>query len=284
MPLFMYVSGFVYKKYQKPVKYKDFITKKFRRLIIPYFLVSILIICIKLMSEKGMYVENPVSFSSFYEMFYLPSAGVFLWFVYVLFMIFLIVPVFNTEKKINTLLIISLVLLLLPVEFTDLFCLSQFKAHFFFFVLGCFTSQYENIRDKVNSIPLFVILLIFALFYLPVALKMFTLSYFSNLFLLLILAILGIIFIIKISRTLDSKTISVKNFFIRLSVYSYTIYLFHTTFQGFGKAIFSKIPLEGYIGEGLYFLVLITIINALGIVGPIILYKLDSKFKLTRYL
>jgi len=48
MPLFMFVSGYVYWATRKPVKYKDFVWKKFQRLIIPYFFVSVIVIFIKL--------------------------------------------------------------------------------------------------------------------------------------------------------------------------------------------------------------------------------------------
>jgi fucose 4-O-acetylase-like acetyltransferase len=97
MPLFMFVSGYICSAVKKNTGYKDFVLNKFKRLIIPYFFVSIVIISIKLLTEKNMHLENPISLSSFYEIFYFPSAGFFLWFIYVLFLIFLMIPFVNNN-------------------------------------------------------------------------------------------------------------------------------------------------------------------------------------------
>ena len=126
MPLFMFVSGYVHWATRKPVKYKDFVWKKFQRLMIPYFFTSIVVITIKLLTESGLSVENPVDFSAFYKMFYLPVAGFFLWFVFALFLIFLIIPFFNTRKHLFILLPLSLGLYFIPVSLPKIFCLAQF--------------------------------------------------------------------------------------------------------------------------------------------------------------
>ncbi|MDF9830656.1 acyltransferase family protein [Parabacteroides sp. PF5-6] len=278
MPLFMYVSGFVYMKFRKPVKYTPFIWKKFKRLMIPYFLISILIISLKLLAERGMYVENPVTLSSVYETLYLPSAGFFLWFVYVLFLIFLIIPFFDTAKKINILLFIALILVLIPVKTTGLFCLEQLKNHLFYFVLGCFICQYQAVRDKISRIPAWAILFAFSIIYLPttsisplgdslLAGKVFSLG----------LGVLGIAFVINLSRFIDSKMAAARKIFLHLAVYSFTIYLFHTTFQGLAKSVLLKFHLTEYLGDSAAFISSILIVNTIGIIGPIILYLLDAK-------
>jgi len=277
MPLFMFVSGFVYQQYKKPTPYKAFITKKFKRLIIPYFLISIFIICTKLLVEKEMYVENPVDLHSFYQIFYLPSAGFYLWFVYVLFLIFLIIPFFNTPLKLNILFIASFLLLILPVEFTDLFCLNQFKGYLFYFVLGCFTSLHSRIREYAEKTPLFIKAFIFIALYSLLSFKPEIISPFSNLLIKACLGITGISFIIAISRLIEQNTITLKKIFTQLAVYSFTIYLFHTTFQGLAKSVLTKIGLTEYLSENTAFIILILTVNSMGIIGPIILYLLDQK-------
>lgn len=278
MPLFMYVSGYVYMEFRKPVKYKDFVWKKFKRLMIPYFLVSLLIISLKLLAERGMYVQNPVTLSSVYEILYLPSAGFFLWFVYVLFLIFLIIPFFNSAKKINILLLIAFVLVIIPVKVTGLFCLEQLKNHLFYFVLGCFTCQYPVIRNKISTIPLWAIAIAFILLYIPTTpVSPFEINLFVEKCLSVGLAIIGIAFIINISRLIDLRMVSARKLFVQLSVYSFTIYLFHTTFQGLAKSLLLKLQLTEYLGENLIFVCSILIVNTIGILGPIALYILDAK-------
>ncbi|MDL2244351.1 acyltransferase [Parabacteroides sp. OttesenSCG-928-J18] len=279
MPLFMFISGFVYQTYQKPISYKKFIAKKFNRLMVPYFLVSVLIICIKLITGKGMYLQNPVSLSSFYEMFYSPTAGFFLWFIYVLFLIFLIIPFFNSEKKINLLLFISLILYLLPVEITTLFCLKYFKSYLFYFVLGCFMAQHKRITSGIGKVPLIATVSLFALLYVLRDLSYSHFHYATTL-ITLCLALCGITFIIHISKWIDLKTTSLKAFFMQMSLYSFTIYLFHTTFQGFIKSILIKLSLTewvAWINPIILFTITVLTVYLAGIIGPIILYHIDEK-------
>ena len=275
MPLFMFASGFVYYETKKTIKYKDFVWNKVKRLFIPYLGVSILIIIIKLIAKGRMNVENPVSLSSFYEIFYLPSAGYFLWFIYVLLMIFLVIPFFDTRKKINILLIVSLIILLTPITITDLFCLEQFKNHLFYFVLGCFMSLNKETYLKWNKNLSFLFVLVFVgLFLLKNNISIPVMQLTSQ----LLLAVLGIFITLIVSTIVEQKTERVKHLFVKIAIYSYTIYLFHTTFQGFAKSILSRI----YISESTVFFVAKAFVVILsGIIGPILLYMIYMKIKNT---
>ena len=82
MPLFMFASGYIYMAFKKDELYLSFIAKKVRRLMIPYFVVSLIIVTIKLFSQSSMYVENPVTVFSFIRILYLPEAGYFLWLIW----------------------------------------------------------------------------------------------------------------------------------------------------------------------------------------------------------
>ena len=275
MPLFMFVSGYIYHVTKKPVKYNQFVLKKFKRLGIPYIFVSLLIIGIKLLTEKEMYVEHPVSLSSFYEILYIPSAGYFLWFVYVLFLIFLIIPFFNTPRKLDFLFILSLIWFVMPVQTTELFCINQLKSHFFYFVSGCFFSQYQIlIRKKTGNITVFFYILCFIVLYL---LK----HIYGNLLnavvlhcMYVCLALTGICITLKIARYIEMNTQKIKNIFVKLAIYSYTIYLFHTTFEGFAKSFFVKYPINGYLDNTTSFCFMVLVIVSLGITGPIFLHQI----------
>ena len=280
MPLFMYASGYIYQATKKNVKYKTFILNKFNRLIIPYIFVSLFIIGIKLLTEKNMYLEHPVSFSSFYEILYVPSAGYFLWFVYVLFLVFLIIPIFNTPPKINFLFLLSLIWLIIPVQTTDLFCIAQLKSHLFYFVSGCFFSQYQSIiRQKMDNISVFLPVLCFIVLYLLAHVY----GYLSNVIILqcvdVCLALTGIWITLKISRYITMNTLKLKHIFVQLALYSYTIYLFHTSFEGFAKSFFIQYPLTGYLNNTASFCIMVVITVSIGIAGPIVLHQTYIRVK-----
>ena len=76
MPLFMFASGYIYAMTGNSQNKGggNFILKKFKRLMIPYFSTSVVIISIKLLTQQGMSVENPVTAASYIKMFYLPEA------------------------------------------------------------------------------------------------------------------------------------------------------------------------------------------------------------------
>lgn len=59
MPLFMFVSGYVYIATKKRSTYGDFLLKKVRRLMVPYLTTSVMVIVIKLLTQGSMSVDNP---------------------------------------------------------------------------------------------------------------------------------------------------------------------------------------------------------------------------------
>jgi hypothetical protein len=73
---------------------------------------------------------------------------------------------------------------------------------------------------------------------------------------------------------IDKTMNSVKVIFLKLVPYSYTIYLFHTTAEGFAKSIFFKIPIENYLTPDLYFIFSAFLIISLGVFAPIIIHKI----------
>ena len=166
MPLFMFVSGYVYWATQKPVKYKKFVWIKFQRLMIPYYFISIVVIVIKIITEKRLWVPAPVTYSAFYEMLYLPVAGAFLWFVFALFIIFLIIPFFNTRKRLSVFLLLSLVLFFVQIPFPKVFCLEQFRMYLLYFSLGCAFFEWTNIRKFIDKTHFLFVLCVFVGLYI----------------------------------------------------------------------------------------------------------------------
>jgi len=244
--------------------------------MIPYFFASIVVITIKLLTETGMLVENPVELSAFYKMLYLPVAGAFLWFVFALFLTFMIIPFFITRKQILTLLILSLIIYFIPVSFPKIFCLAQFKSNLLYFVLGCVLFEWKNVRQVLDKIHYLLALIAFVSIYL---LKTHIDINVINNILRILTAFIGVIFISNLSKQIETKTIITKNILVKLSVYSYSIYLFHTTFEGFVKAIVFRLhPSIIDLNKQLVFVPAALIVILVGIIGPIALHSIIANY------
>ena len=70
MPLFMFISGYVYELARREETYLNFLGRKAKRLLIPYLIVSAVIISIKLSSQAlmGMELKNAVGVDAFLKM------------------------------------------------------------------------------------------------------------------------------------------------------------------------------------------------------------------------
>lgn len=162
MPLFMFASGFVYiATKREDTKYKDFIIKKIKRLMVPYFVVSVLVISTKLLTESHVYVENPKSAISFVKMFYLPEAGFFLWFIWALWWMFIVVPLFKTKYQRLTLFVVSIILHYVPFVTTDLFCITQFKNMLIYFMLGVIVYDWKYLLLFFNRVHKLTYIIVF---------------------------------------------------------------------------------------------------------------------------
>ena len=277
MPLFLFASGYVYWATRKPVKYRNFVWNKIRCLMIPCYSASIIIIIIKLLTEKLLSVQNPVSNSVFYEMFYSPAAGYFLWFIFALFLMFLMIPFFNTRKCLLILLVLSLVLFFIPISFPKVFCLDKFKVYLLYFVLGCILLEWSNVRRFVDKIHF---LIAFCIFFGTYMLKLHTDIFVIKKVAEFCVPFTGIVFILTLSKYIELKTVLVKKILLSVSLCSYTIYLFHTTFEGFTKAIILKLlPLVSTnINTQLIFIFIAFIVIMAGVVVPMILHKIIIRY------
>ncbi len=162
MPLFMFASGFVYIATKKDgQQYGNFVIKKIKRLMIPYFVTSVIIIGIKLLTEAHLRVDHPKTVMSFVNMFYLPEAGYFLWFIWALWWMFLIVPLFKTKKHRLILFALSVIMHYVPFTTTELFCLKEFKYMFVFFMLGVVAFDWKARLYYLKRIPAVAYLAIF---------------------------------------------------------------------------------------------------------------------------
>ncbi len=280
MPLFMFASGYVYIATKKDVAYGTFLWKKVRRLMMPYIVTSMSVITIKLLTQDGMSVDNPVTPMSYLRMFYLPEAGYFLWFIWALWWMFVLVPLFKTPRARQWLFAMSLLLHYVPYGLPLEFCLEQFKNMIVFFMLGVVSFECKLLYRLVNDFSLKKSLIAITLF---VALQSINMSFGGGKIITTLLPYVGIFFVLEVSKLLcHYQTIEKGSVLLLVSASSYIIYLFHTTFEGFAKAVFRKLPLDSslwyvFVPEAL-------IVIVCGVIAPIVLFKIFKRYKVTRVL
>lgn len=267
MPLFLFVSGLLYAMTKRDESYISFLGRKFRRLVIPYLSTSIIVIAIKLLTEKGVEVENPVSVVSFVEMFYLPAAGYYLWFIWVIWWMFIIVPLLKSPKVRLLALSVAFVVHLAPFRLPDIFCLEELRKMGVYFMLGACAMDYSGILTRILSVPLWITGLVFVAFeYL--CMNSAGMVGFLN---YNIASLVGIIAIIKFSRCVCPIVVFKGKWLLTVAGCSYLIYLFHTTFEGFAKAAFGKLLSPTTIES--YFVPVALTVICCGVLIPIFLQK-----------
>jgi len=288
MPLFLAVSGYTYiyllnERKDKQRTYKNFVLHKFQRLMIPYFFISVFIIGTKLLFGGNSAAENPVSYASFYEMFYTPAAGPFVWFVYVLFFIFLIIPHFNTRKGLTILFAISLILHFIPIAMPlQLEYLRYFKSMLVFFVAGCLFYEWRSLRTLIMNTNFFIFVAFFVVFYVMAVMS--NANQFISSLWGFMASLFGAIMIVKFAKFISEKE-KIQQVFLSVAACSYTIYLFHTTSEGFAKAVFGRLHLGQYIGYNLSFILEAIVVISFGVIAPLILHHIITrKSKIFSYL
>jgi fucose 4-O-acetylase-like acetyltransferase len=271
MPLFMFASGYVYIATKRNEKYGSFMWKKIKRLLIPYFSASIIVISIKLASQQGLLVENPVTWYSYFKMFYLPEAGYFLWFIWALFGIFLIVPLVKTTQGRTLLFILSLLIGFIPLRLPEIFCISQLVGMLKYFMFGVFLYEHSYWIEKAKNLPL---ILPSALFIILFSLSQYhEMKIYSSCFNLL-LPYVGIYAVSMVSIGINRNHEKATGIFLFISSSSYVIYLFHTTFEGFMKSFIHKIPILVDANNSIMFGIGAVLIIACGVIGPVFLHHI----------
>lgn len=235
MPLFFFISGFFAKKAYNIINIKQyfkFITKKFNRLMIPYFFITALAIPVKLIMNK--YAVRPISLSSllFSTVLYpWDNPIIFFWFLYTLFIIFCILPlILKVNKKV---LFVTLIIInICPVFYGSLFNINGVIKNLIYVYLGLiFNDYYEKyvLMDKKTIIAIGSLIALVFLNFVNV-----------NKFILPILSlgksILGITAFINISYLI--KNTQIGDIFNTLGTYSYDIYLFSWFFQTGSRVVF----------------------------------------------
>ncbi len=233
--------------------------------MVPYFSVSAIVITIKLLTEGHAYVENPVTWMSYVKMLYLPEAGYFLWFIWALWWMFVISPMFKTKQIRLGLFVLAIVLHYIPNILPEIFCLSQFQGMLVYFMLGVVCCDWKQQISFISKVPVWCVLGFFA-----IAEGMNLMDMGGQISMLL--PYLGIAAIMALSSLIEKCNHKSNEWMMVVSSSSYIIYLFHTTFEGFAKAVVHKIPFFTD-GNDVLFIINASVVVGCGVACPIILHR-----------
>jgi len=277
----MFASGFLYVALSGRKSYFGFIWHKFKRLMIPYFVTSVVVITIKLCAQGNMFVQFPITARAYVSMFYLPETGSFLWFVWTLWWMFVVVSLFKSRMWHGILFLLGLVLAYLPWKAPSVFYLGKAKDMFVYFMLGIMIYEYRHMIVQFASKHIYY-LGVFS--FIVVEIIMLAIPESSS-WADKILPYLGIFTMFGLCQSIEkSDFVKLKSLLFGIAAYSYAIYLFHTTFMRFAEALAQKLPLTIDI-NGISYALLALFVVVCGVIFPILLYRyVISKSNITRFL
>lgn len=256
MPLFIMISGFFAHKIlniDSLSQYKEFISSKFKKLMIPYFTISLITIPIKFIlnkfSERSIVLSDVLIDIVFYPW---NNPIIFFWFIYVLFIIFIFSPLVVKLNK-YFVLTVFLILSILPIKNIEILGISTLIKYSIFFFIGLYLRDfYIKNRDRILNFKLnkfnfiSLVLLPSIVFILNINLYLTTETLLSSLILncsQFLKSLLGIYitFLTSIFLYNFKNILKLCNILETISYYSFDIYLLSWFPQIFGRIIFYQI-------------------------------------------
>jgi len=275
MPVFMFAAGFLFNISFCNESRFSFLWKKFKRLIIPFVVVSLLVITIKLCIQEFVFVQYPISVSAYFSIFDRPATAIFLWFVWLLWWMFVIISAFRSKKWHVILFVLSIVLAYLPWRAPDEFYLSRAQIMFAYFMLGVMVYDYKDMISRLvskSAISKGAYILGGMILYIILEIIMFTIpgaSKWTN----IMLPYIGIFVMLGLCWFIDkSNCVKLKSCLSSLAAYSFVIFLFHSTCMGIAKAFVQKLPVT-IDTNGISYALLALFVIACGVFIPILLDK-----------
>ena len=261
MPLFFFIAGFLfnYSNSISSIGYRSYIKNKAIKLMIPYFILSIIGILPKyIIGDISINIENVIRVLSY------PREYIWghFWFIPTLFIMYCIFGkvIKANESRYSTYIYIitSLIIYFISIN-SNLLAINDLCKYSIYFVLGTITSKLRYDFEGTNNLYLLIISLI--LF----SIKGNYGAYFNK-FIDILIAILMILFILKYSKSIINKVENI-NIFKQLKGKTYTIYLLSWIFQA---------PVEIILNRILHlpwYLVMICMFST-GIIMPLIIIKI----------
>lgn len=271
MASFFILSGITYYINKSKYKYlKKFIIKKFKKLIIPYFIISSLFIipfmAFKIIVYKidiiNSFIESIISIFTFQG-----NIVTHLWFIYTLFIIFIITWILEKILGYNLTLVFSLILNIIISFITiRVTILAKVMYYLFYFVLG------KKVFESFNNLNKLKINISIIIFIISQSVLLYTNSEKTTIYNILfhILCKISSIYVLFVSSKYLLKFNKIMKILNILKSYTYEIYLIHQPIftVGVGYFLFNIMKINSTL------VVVISTIS--GIILPIItinLYK-----------
>lgn len=169
MPLFMLCSGFLFlPKIINKINITEEISKRFKRLMIPYFFYSLIVYILKIFFNQ--YANHPIQIQDLWKILICesPSGGV--WFLWTLFVITLFCVV---TKRIGLIYmsIISLLVYIAPYseQWMDFKAIQYLSHYLLWFIIGGLLAKYYDsikysLQNKYIYISSFILLIVLQFF------------------------------------------------------------------------------------------------------------------------
>lgn len=273
MPLFMCLSGYLYKRYtiiNSKKEYIQFVKKKLINLGIPYIVFYLVYVLINMIFANN--VNSKKGINDILNIFTNPIPP--FWFLYALLFIFLITPILEKIFKQNKKIIMGIAIVLHITNIyvkTNIYVIdivSQYLVYFYFgaILIDGIKESYKN-RNVVISTIFFVLL---GLIYCYILQNKIIENSIIVLFKFL-LAILGIIINVRIFKN-SVETIKKYKVINTISKYTFPIYLMHTIFSAGIRIVLLKIGINNFYIQFIFGFIF-------GIICPIIVAKILENLK-----
>lgn len=268
MSVFMFLSGFLvfhaYRPIQSIKAYRDYLSKRGRKFVPIYFLLSILYILLDLYFKKYDIARVP---SQICNAFFSPVRGsaIFLWYLYVLLIFYAITPLLKLISR-NLLYLAAFAALLLtffPLPY--IFSLNLIGKYFFFFITGGLMAEhkeffYESVLSKWGLISL----CLFAFLWVNVFTRTATIPYQAT----SVVAIVSIVYVSSIQWVGKIRLLR------SIGRHSFHIYLLNSLVIGLFYLVYRRTGLDSFIPSRMY----IIILTILGTMLPLWFSMMEGRF------
>ncbi len=282
MPLFMFVTGLVfgytYRPFSSVNEYFAFVTKRVGRIFPAYLILAGLIFLGKVLATRVMHVDNaPANLSDIVLVITRPydSASAFLWYVYVLAMYVVAVPLLMRLFKGNVLGVVAVGAGLYFVPRTNAFGIGQFCEFLVFFATGIWTvSVLPQLRAlSTKYFPVWCIAFAGLLASAGWLAATHALTTQIGLYGMLLVGFCSIPFFFGLAHKIKGQNFSELD---TVAKYTFTIYLFNTLAIGLIKGLGTKF----FNWNGSHFYLYLPLLWICGVVLPILLHqKLLGRFR-----
>lgn len=232
MPVFFFVSGFFSTKIFRLDNKQaiSYIKDKFKRIMIPYFILAITGMILKISLSSFALKKVELNGDMFRMLVYPWEASIsWLWFLYSLFVIICIAILFR-KVQVYIMLGISFILNIMPIEYTELFNLNGVFRYLLYFYMGLYFYKYYDLYKNYKRKHLITIISLILLVVMGYNAVNFTFgdNLVNDIF-LLVGALIGIVFYITISIIFEEYPLG--KFLEVFGANSFYIYMFSWFFQ-----------------------------------------------------